>query len=139
MAGAAERGCAAARAAVLRDSANPAGIAQFGAIQTAAQSLGVELRPVDVRRECANPAPILPGEKWKSEFDQDPVLGGPPSSLISMKRACFVFVRVDSPTVHQFFSSDRQAASYVSSMPCCVSRPCLLIALLEMTSTMKFI
>ena len=37
------------RAAVLRDSANPAGIAQFGAIQAAAQSLGVELRPVDVR------------------------------------------------------------------------------------------
>src|SRR5712692_5106038 len=35
------------RAAVLRDSANPAGIAQFGAIQAVAQSLGVELRPVD--------------------------------------------------------------------------------------------
>jgi putative tryptophan/tyrosine transport system substrate-binding protein len=37
------------RAAVLRDSANPAGIAQFGAIQAVAQSLGVELRPVDTR------------------------------------------------------------------------------------------
>jgi putative ABC transport system substrate-binding protein len=37
------------RAAVLRDSANPAGIAQFGAIQAVAQSLGVELRPVDIR------------------------------------------------------------------------------------------
>src|SRR5499427_10567997 len=37
------------RAAVLRDSANPAGIAQFGAIQALAQSLGVELRPVDIR------------------------------------------------------------------------------------------
>jgi putative tryptophan/tyrosine transport system substrate-binding protein len=36
------------RAAVLRDSANPAGIAQFGAIQAAAQSLGVALRPVDI-------------------------------------------------------------------------------------------
>jgi putative ABC transport system substrate-binding protein len=35
------------RAVVLRDSANPAGIAQFGAVQTVAQSLGVELRPVD--------------------------------------------------------------------------------------------
>ena len=35
------------RAAVLRDSANPAGIAQFGAVQAVAQSLGVELRPVD--------------------------------------------------------------------------------------------
>ena len=37
------------RVAVLRDSANPAGIAQFGAIQAVAQSLGVELRPVDTR------------------------------------------------------------------------------------------
>jgi putative ABC transport system substrate-binding protein len=37
------------RAAFLRDSANPAGIAQFGAVQTVAQSLGVELRPVDTR------------------------------------------------------------------------------------------
>jgi ABC-type uncharacterized transport system substrate-binding protein len=37
------------RAAFLRDSANPAGIAQFGAVQAVAQSLGVELRPVDTR------------------------------------------------------------------------------------------
>src|SRR5437879_1754600 len=35
------------RAAVLRDSAHPAGSAQFGAARAAAQSLGVELRPVD--------------------------------------------------------------------------------------------
>jgi len=37
------------RAAVTRDPANVAGTAQFAAIQTAASSLGVELRPVDVR------------------------------------------------------------------------------------------
>jgi putative ABC transport system substrate-binding protein len=37
------------RAVVLRDTVNPAGIAQFGALQTVAQSLGVELRPVDTR------------------------------------------------------------------------------------------
>jgi ABC-type uncharacterized transport system substrate-binding protein len=37
------------RAAVLRDSTNPAGIAQFGAIQAAAQSLGVEVSPVSVQ------------------------------------------------------------------------------------------
>jgi putative ABC transport system substrate-binding protein len=37
------------RAAVLRDSANPAAIAEFGAIQAAAQSLGVEVRPVSIR------------------------------------------------------------------------------------------
>ena len=37
------------RAAVLRDSANPAGIAQFGAIQAIAQSLGVEVNPISIR------------------------------------------------------------------------------------------
>ena len=37
------------RAAVLRDPDNPAGIAQFGAIQAAAQSLGVEVSPVGIR------------------------------------------------------------------------------------------
>jgi ABC-type uncharacterized transport system substrate-binding protein len=37
------------RAAVLRDPVNPAGIAQFGAIQATAQSLGVEVSPVGIR------------------------------------------------------------------------------------------
>jgi putative ABC transport system substrate-binding protein len=37
------------RAAVLRDAANPAGIAQFGAIQATAQSLGLEVNPVSIR------------------------------------------------------------------------------------------
>jgi putative tryptophan/tyrosine transport system substrate-binding protein len=36
------------RAAVLRDSANPAGIAQFGAIRARASSLGVDVSPIDV-------------------------------------------------------------------------------------------
>ena len=61
-------------------------------------------------------------------LSEDPVPGGPPSwqdwdpHRPSMKRACSVFVRVDSLTVRHFFSSDRQAASCVSSMPCCASR-----------------
>jgi putative ABC transport system substrate-binding protein len=37
------------RAAVLRDPANPTGIGQFGAIQSVAPSLGVEVNPVTVR------------------------------------------------------------------------------------------
>jgi len=36
------------RVAVLRDAANPAGIAQFGAIQAAAQPLGVDVSPIGV-------------------------------------------------------------------------------------------
>jgi len=37
------------RAAVFRDSANPAGIAQFGAIRATASSLGVDVSPINVR------------------------------------------------------------------------------------------
>ena len=37
------------RVAVLRDPSNPAGIGQFGAFRTAAQSLGVEASPVNAR------------------------------------------------------------------------------------------
>jgi putative tryptophan/tyrosine transport system substrate-binding protein len=37
------------RAAVLRELGIAPGLAQFGAIQALAPSLGVELRPVDVR------------------------------------------------------------------------------------------
>jgi putative ABC transport system substrate-binding protein len=37
------------QAAVLRDSANPAGIAQFGAIQATAQQLRVDVSPINVR------------------------------------------------------------------------------------------
>ncbi|HET8918836.1 MAG TPA: ABC transporter substrate-binding protein [Xanthobacteraceae bacterium] len=36
-------------AAVVRDAANPAGIAQFGAIRTTASSLGVDVSPIDIR------------------------------------------------------------------------------------------
>src|SRR5262249_49117092 len=37
------------RVAVIRDIANPAGIAQFAVIQAAAPALGVEVMPVDAR------------------------------------------------------------------------------------------
>jgi putative ABC transport system substrate-binding protein len=37
------------RAAVIRDPANPAGIGQFGALQAAAQSRGIEVSPISVR------------------------------------------------------------------------------------------
>jgi putative ABC transport system substrate-binding protein len=37
------------RAAILRDPADPAGIGQFGALQAAAPSVGIEVRPIDVR------------------------------------------------------------------------------------------
>jgi putative ABC transport system substrate-binding protein len=36
------------RAAILRDPSDPAGIGQFSAIQIAAPSFGIEVRPIDV-------------------------------------------------------------------------------------------
>ena len=58
------------RAAVLRDPTISAGIGQFGALQTAAPSLGIELTPVNVR----DPAEI---ERAIAAF-----AGGPNSGLI---------------------------------------------------------
>src|SRR5262249_61592711 len=37
------------RVAVLRDSVNPAGIAQFGAIRATGSSLGIDVSPIDGR------------------------------------------------------------------------------------------
>src|SRR5438067_2200858 len=37
------------KAAMLRDAANPAGIAQFGAIRASATALGVDVSPINVR------------------------------------------------------------------------------------------
>jgi hypothetical protein len=60
------------RAAVLRDSTNPTGIAQFGAVQAVAQSFGVELRPVDARdageieRSIASFARAANGGRWRA-------------------------------------------------------------------------
>jgi len=42
------------KAAVLRDSGNPAGIAQFGAIRAMASSLGVDVSPINVQRAGDN-------------------------------------------------------------------------------------
>jgi putative ABC transport system substrate-binding protein len=42
------------RVAVLRDPATAAGIGQFSAIQSMAQSLGVELTPFSVRERWRN-------------------------------------------------------------------------------------
>ena len=49
------------RAEVVRDAANPASIAQFGAIRTTASSLGVDVSPINISdaREIERPSQIL--------------------------------------------------------------------------------
>jgi putative ABC transport system substrate-binding protein len=56
------------RVAVVRDPTNPATVGQFGAIQSAAPSFGVELRPLDVR----DPAEI---ERGVTAFAREPDSG----------------------------------------------------------------
>jgi putative ABC transport system substrate-binding protein len=57
------------RAAVLRDSGNPAGIAQFGAIRAMASSLGVDVSPINVQRAGANAQEI---ERAVASFARSP-------------------------------------------------------------------
>ena len=60
------------RAAVLRDPTIPEGIGQFAAIQAVAPSLGVELRPIDVRdarRDRARRHGIRARREWRPDRD----------------------------------------------------------------------
>jgi putative ABC transport system substrate-binding protein len=68
------------RVAVIRNSANPAGIAIFGTIQNAAQSLGVEVRPVsvsvhDARRIRTHYCGLRPFREWRPRSNTDRVGG----------------------------------------------------------------
>ena len=58
------------RAAVLRDSTIPAGIGQFAVLQAVAPSLGVDLRPIDVRdarRDRARRHGLLAHREWRPD------------------------------------------------------------------------
>jgi putative ABC transport system substrate-binding protein len=67
------------RAAVLRDTANPAGNAQFGAIQAVAPSLGVEVSPLNMRdaREIERAVAAFA----RSSNDGLIVTGSPPATV----------------------------------------------------------
>ena len=72
MAGTAEGGRAARdRAAVLRDPALAAGIGQFGAIQTAAPALGMEVSPVNVRDADEIERAVAAFAEWQRRSDRD--------------------------------------------------------------------
>jgi putative ABC transport system substrate-binding protein len=63
------------RVAVLRDPAISAGIGQFGSIQTAAPSLGVELTPINVRdaTEIEQRQTLRALCRWRSDRDNERV------------------------------------------------------------------
>ena len=88
------------RAAVFRDTGNPSGNAQFGAIQTVAPSLGVEVSPVNLRdageieravmafARSANGGLIVTGSPTAAVHrDADHRAGGPPPAARGLLRA----------------------------------------------------
>jgi putative ABC transport system substrate-binding protein len=114
------------RVAVLRESAIAAGPAQFGAIQTAAPLLGVELRPVDTR----DAGEI---ERAITAFARDPngglIVTGSPSATVHRELIIALAARYRLPAVYyiryfvtggglisygpDFVDQFRRAASYV--------------------------
>ena len=66
------------RAAVLRDAGDPAGIGQWAAIQTAAPSFGVELRPVDVgdAGEIERGLTAMAQREWRADSHRKRAGGG---------------------------------------------------------------
>jgi putative ABC transport system substrate-binding protein len=114
------------RVAVLRESAIAAGPGQFGAIQTAAASLGVELRPIDVRE-------VGEIELAITAFARDPngglIVTGSPTASIHREPIIALAARHRLPAVYNarfyvtsggllsygpdFVDQYRRAASYV--------------------------
>jgi putative tryptophan/tyrosine transport system substrate-binding protein len=89
------------RAAILRDPALPVGIGQFGAIQSAAPSFGIEITPIDVR----DPAGI---ERDITEFVRKPngglIVAAGPAALINRNVIIAVAAEHRLPAV--YFQSD---------------------------------
>jgi len=88
------------RAIVLRDPANPAGNAEFGALQTAAPSLGIELRPADTRDAAGI-------ERAVTAFAANSGVGGmiaTPSATVSGNRELIVALasRYKLPAVYPY-------------------------------------
>jgi putative ABC transport system substrate-binding protein len=89
-----------ARVAVLRDPSNPAGTSEFAAIQALAQSLGVEVNPVDSRRDTEQI------ERTITDFAGTPN-GGlilTPNASVSVRRDMFIALasRSKLPAVYPF-------------------------------------
>jgi putative tryptophan/tyrosine transport system substrate-binding protein len=99
------------RAAVLRESAIAAGPAQFGVIQAAASSLGVELRAIDVRDAAGI-------EQGITAFAQAPnggvIVTGSPAAVVHRKLIAELAARHRLPAVYsgRYFVTDGGLISY---------------------------
>jgi putative ABC transport system substrate-binding protein len=99
------------RVAVLRESSIAAGPAQFGAIQTAASSLGVELRPVDTRDAGEIERAIT---VFARDSNGGLIVTGSPSATVHRELIIALAARYRLPAVYyiRYFVNDGGLISY---------------------------
>jgi ABC-type uncharacterized transport system substrate-binding protein len=89
------------RAAVLRDTASPAGNAQFGAIQAVAPSLGVEVSPVNVRDASEIERAIA---AFARSANDGLIVTGSPSATVHRNLIITLAARHNLPAVYYYRS-----------------------------------
>jgi ABC-type uncharacterized transport system substrate-binding protein len=99
------------RAAIIRESAIAAGAGQFGAIQAQAQSLGVELRPVDVRDAVEIERAIT---AFARGLNGGLIVTGSPAAVVHRGLIVALAARHRLPTVYntRFFATGGGLLSY---------------------------
>jgi putative tryptophan/tyrosine transport system substrate-binding protein len=99
------------RAAVLRDTANPAGNAQFGAIQAVAPSLGVEVSPFNMRNASEIERAMAAVAR---SANSGLVVTGSPSGTVHRNLIVALAARNKLPAVYpfRFFVTDGGLISY---------------------------
>ena len=104
------------RAAILRDTANPAGNAQFGAIQAVAPSLGVEVSPFNMRNASEIERAV---EAVARSANGGLVVTGSPSGTVHRDLIIRLAARNKLPTVYfgRFFVTAGGLISYGTDFP----------------------
>jgi putative ABC transport system substrate-binding protein len=100
------------RAAILRESAIAAGPAQFGVIQAVASSLGVELRPIDIRDAAGIEQGITAFAQQASNGGM--IVTGSPAAVVHRKLIAALAARHRLPAVYnsRYFVTDGGLISY---------------------------
>ncbi len=98
-------------AAVLREAALPAGAGQFGAVQTAAAELGMELRPIEVASAAEMEAAIV---DFARTTNGGLIVTGSPSASVHRAQIIALAARYRLPAVYNaaFYVADGGLISY---------------------------
>jgi putative ABC transport system substrate-binding protein len=99
------------RAAVLRDTASPAGNAQFGAIQVVAPSLGVEVSPVNMRDAGEIERAVA---AFARSANGGLIVTGSPSATVHRNLIVTLAARYELPAVYfqRYFAAEGGLISY---------------------------